>query len=136
MIETYLSLFLDTFLASLVLPVKSEMVLPAMLIFNAYDKYLVLAVALAGSVIALLINWQIGKFFSFIKRMDMFADKEEEIIKIENFWNKYVIWFLPVATFFGAIGPILCLFSGFFRVRFWYLLPLIICGRAIYYLTF
>ena len=137
MIQTYFFLFIDSLRASLVFPIKSELTLPAMLIFEAYDKYLIFAVALIASIVGLIINWQIGKFlFGVIKKLSAFDDNQSDLPKLENFWNKYLIWLMPVIVFFSAIGPVFCLFCGFFRVRFWYLLPLILCGRLIYYLTF
>lgn len=132
MFETYLFLFVDSLFASLVLPIRHEMVYPAMIIFGGYDKFQVTLIALTSSVIGLTLNYQIGKLLIFIKKSDFFAKNTKDLNRIEIVWNKYLIWLLPIFVL-GSMGPILTLFCGFFRTRFIYFLPLITIGRFLYY---
>ncbi len=136
MLETYSHLFIDSLFASLILPIRSEMMFHAMVIFDEFDSFLIFLTALLASITGLAINWRIGKALIFLKKSQAFKDKDKEIKKVETIWNKYVIWLLPIAVF-NSIGPVLCLFSGFFRTNIAYLIILTAIGKtAYYYLNF
>ena len=135
MFETYFFLFVDSFFASLILPIRSEMALKAMVIFGKYNQYLIFTVAVFASVIGLFINYFIGKYLAFIKRTNLFKDNQEQLTKITNFWNKYIIWFLPIAVF-NVFGTVISLFCGFFQTKIKYFLLMVLFGKIAYYAIF
>lgn len=134
MIETYLFLFFDSFSSSIILPIRSEMVFDAMIAFNNYNIYLVFLIAFCASILGLLINYVIGKLLTLLKKTEIFKGDQNNLLKIQNFWNKYLIWFLPIMAFY-SLGAIFCLFCGFFNSKLRYLIPLIALGRFAYYFT-
>jgi membrane protein YqaA with SNARE-associated domain len=132
MFETYFFLFIDSLFASLVIPIRSEMAFHAMTTFGGFDTYVIYFTAVFGSVLGLIITWKIGKYLTCIRSSQIFQDKEETFDNIQIFWNKYVIWILPIAVF-GSVGSVLCLFCGFFRTNVLHFVILVTIGRSIYY---
>lgn len=133
MIETYLLLLTDSFFAFLILPIKTDMVYEAMMVFTPHDKNLISIIALIGSFFALSCNYYLGKSLIFLKKSDFFKNSEESLSKVEKFWNKYLIWALPILAL-NSFGIIFSLFCGFFRSRPWLVFMLLFLGRAGFYL--
>ena len=135
MLENYIFLFVDSLFSSMILPLRSEMVYPAMVITENFNKYLITLIAILASITGLLINYLIGKYLNIIKKSKVFETNQEELGKCQNFWNKYIIWLLPLMVF-SSIGNVTSLFCGFFNTKFIYFLALITIGKVVYYTIF
>jgi len=128
----YLFLFFDSFAASLILPIRSEMAVYAMSIFGQYNSHLVFLITLSASVCGSLFGWFVGKKLQFLKRTKALINKNAEIKNAEKKWDKYVVWLLVFSPL-KIIGNPLSLLAGFFGTSFRKFFSLIFVSKSIYY---
>lgn len=128
----YGELFSDSFLAALILPIHNEMLFLAMSSFKNYNNYLIFFITLFASVAGSISSWWFGKKLALITKTKFFTKKQFPIKKLEEKWNKYVVWLLLLASV-KTVGNPLSLLSGFFATGIKKFIILIMIGKLIYY---
>jgi len=131
-IESYLFLFFDSFFSALILPPRSEMVAKAMVALRGYNSYLIFILALSASTLGSIINWWIGKYFTFLRHTEFFQKKQNEIANSEKKWHKYLVWIL-LFSWLDVIGAPFAVMAGFFKTKVKKFLLLILASKILYY---
>lgn len=130
--ESYLFLFFDSFFANFIFSFSSEMVVKLMLIFEGYNKNLVFALALFGSVCGSVANFFIGKYFKLLRKTEFLLRKQKEIKNAEEKWEKYLVWIL-FFSWFSFIGNAWALLAGFLNTGFKKFIILVFSGKLLFY---
>lgn len=131
--ESYFFLFCDSFFAALILPPRSEMVAQAMLALRSHNIYLIFILALSASVAGSLVNYWIGRYFTFLRQTDFFQTKQKEVANAEEKWRKFLVWIL-LLSWLEVIGAPFAMMAGFFKTEAKRFLFLIVTGKFFYYL--
>ena len=132
MLENYLYLSFDSLTAAIILPIRSESAIHAMIIFGNYNSLIIFTIALISSTLGSVINWQIGKSLISLRSTKLLKNYQKEIALAEINWDKYVVWMLLFSAL-KILGNPLSLLAGFLKTSFKKLLLLIILGKAVYY---
>ena len=128
----YLFLFFDSITSALILPIKSEIAIYAMLIFKKYNHHLIFIIALSASILGSVINWWLGKKLQILKRSAALKNKDAEIKNAQEKWNKYLIWLLLFSPL-KILGNPLSLLAGFLNTSLKKFLAIIFLSKFIYY---
>ena len=128
----YFLLFSDSLIAALILPVRSEAAIYAMVIFKQYNQHLIFFITLFASVLGSLINWWIGTKLQILKRTTALKNKATEIQNAEIKWDKYLVWLLLLSPL-KILGNPLSLLAGFLNTNFKKFLTIIFLSKFIYY---
>ncbi|MES2678204.1 MAG: VTT domain-containing protein [Pseudomonadota bacterium] len=128
----YVFLFFDSLIAALILPIRSEVAIYAMLIFKKYNQHLIFLIVLCASVLGSLINWFIGKKLQILKQSKALKNKAAEMQNAELKWNKYLVWLLIFSPL-KILGNPLSLLAGFLNTSFRKFLTIIFLSKFIYY---
>jgi membrane protein YqaA with SNARE-associated domain len=149
MIEKYLLLFFDCFFAGLIVPPKAAMILPAMIIFNNFNPYILFILALSGNILASIINFWLGGYFNFIKEkrskiLPKNSSKNHNLPKYslkkfcQNNFNqkiaKKILTFSLLFSFIPIIGNGFIFLAGFVKINFRLALISMLTGQFFYYL--
>ena len=122
----YLSLFLSSFLAATLLPAQSEAVLALQLASNKNELwYLIL--------IATLVNWYLGKFFTQYKEKKWFPIKANQLEKGERYYRKYGRFSL-LLSWVPIIGDPITLVAGILKEPLWSFLILVTIAKGLRYI--
>lgn len=128
----YLFLFFDSLTSALIPPIRSEVAVYAMLIFQKYNQHLIFIITLLASVLGSYINWWLGKKLQFLKRSPVFKNKAKEIKNAEEKWNKYIVFMLLFSAL-KILGNPLSLLAGFLNTKLKKFLLLVFIGKFCYY---
>lgn len=132
--EAYYFLLFDSVLAELILPLQTQLVYPAMVIFGGYNIPVIFMIAIFGSMVGAVGNWYIGRLAN--TAMNKYAapkpEKEQLLGKISHFIYKWRILFALGCGFFPVIGGLLSLIFGFFSIRVIYFLAFFTIAKAAY----
>lgn len=133
-LEAYLYLGSDVFLSNLIiLPLKSEMVLTAMLIFGGYEKYLIIIIATLAASLANLGNLYMGKFAALCFRYEE-NNLKPNIKKITQNIKQHSFW-LVFFSFIPLVGIPLIVLYGFIEQRFKFVFLVSLMGHFFYYIS-
>ena len=126
----YLGLFLICFLAATILPFTSEGVL-ILFLAASYDPLICLIVATTGNSLGGLTNYGLGMLGkpSALKKIYKNPGRYTRMV---NAVDKYGYW-LGLLSWVPFIGDPLTIALGFFRVRFFPFLLLMIIGKFLRY---
>jgi membrane protein YqaA with SNARE-associated domain len=128
----YLFLFFDSLTAAIILPIRNEMAIYALLVFQKQNPHLIFIVALLASTLGSSINWWIGKKLQAFKKTAALKNKKEEINDAEKKWDKYLVWMLLLAPLKIIVNP-LSVLAGFLNTDFKKFLIIIFASKFIYY---
>ncbi len=128
----YLFLFFDSLTAALILPVRSEMAIHALVVFQGSNPHIIFITALFASIVGSSINWWIGKKLRFLKQSEALKHKAKEMKNAEEKWDKYLVWMLIFSPL-KILGNPLSLLAGFLNTSFKKFLAIIFAGKFIYY---
>ncbi len=131
--ESYFFLFCDSLFSALILPPRSEMVVKLMLTLGGRNIYAVFLLALSASVLGSLINYWVGRYFTFLRATEFFKNKAAEIANSEKKWEKFLVWIL-LFSWLDVIGAAFAVMAGFFRTDVKKFLFLVLVGKFFYYL--
>lgn len=132
--EIYIELALDSFLAALIFPFHGEFILRAVLAFDEYNKNLLFTIAFCASILGHITNYVIGGLLNkLVEKEPWFHGKiKERYSKISSFLSGYPVCML-IFSGVSIAGSFLTLFAGFFRIRFYLVLIMIVLAKIIYY---
>ncbi|MFM2483863.1 YqaA family protein [Celerinatantimonas yamalensis] len=129
----YLILFSSSFLAATILPFYSEVILYAML---TQGDHIVLLVAIAslGNTLGSVVNWYLGKFILRFKGKRWFYFKDQQIERMQYWFQRYGQWCLLFA-WLPIGGDALTLVAGIMKVRLSIFLILVGIGKSVRYIA-
>ena len=125
----YLSLFVISFLAGIILPFSSELTLVGLIATSNYDNLLLLIVASFGNVLGSVVNWTLGFYSINLTAKKWFPFKRRQIESSSKWFDKFGKWSLLFA-WVPIIGDPLTLAAGLLRVRFLEFLILVSIGKV------
>lgn len=128
--ESYFLLFTDSLVSSLILPIYKGFVFEAMLCFRQYhNQLLMLLFGTLGASFGGVINWYLGKITISIRKSYRKLDNEyimPEIIKNLLFLAVLLFSWAP------AVGSVVQVLSGYFRLKLYIFIQLIIISNFLY----
>lgn len=133
LLEAYLFLFFDSIKATLIFVPNTEMVYNAMQIFTGYNKYYMICIASFGAVVGGGGNYVFGRALYFLKQKIKGYKDSKKFIYLSEYVDNRLFWFLLLSGV-PLIGVLLTTFAGFFRVRFYKLVLIILISRFVYYI--
>lgn len=124
-------LFASSVLASTLLPGGSELTLTALALGGEFDHWTILWVATLGNTLGGLSNWVIGYWVS--RRYPLQGSKQADRHPVAWRWvQRYGVWTL-LLSWLPVIGDPLVLLAGWLRMRFRYVVPLVLLGKGLRY---
>ncbi|MFM2481658.1 YqaA family protein [Celerinatantimonas sp. YJH-8] len=129
---SYIVLFSASFLAATILPFYSEVVLYA-LIQKGHPSWLLVVIATIGNTLGSVVNWYLGKYLLRFKHRRWFYFKDQQIIKMQYWFQRYGQWSLLFA-WLPIGGDVLTLIAGIMKVRLSIFLLLVGLGKSIRYI--
>jgi len=124
------ALFVSAFLAATLLPGGSEAVLALLAVRDAYDPWLLLAVASAGNTLGGMSTWAVGRFFGWWFPASRFTHpKYNRPLRWLRQWGSPAL----LLSWVPVVGDSLCLVSGWLRVPWFAALVWIAIGKAVRY---
>jgi len=130
--ETYIALFLVSFLAATIVPLGSEWLLASMIIAGNSLPATV-AVASSGNYLGSVTTYLIGIFGGLYLMRNILKIDEEKESRAKNFYKKYGSWTL-LLSWLPVIGDAFCLVGGMAKVNFIKFSLLVFSGKAARYL--
>lgn len=128
----YCFVFLISFLSATILPLGSE----GALLYYASDTSLSVFWlwfwASIGNTLGSLTNWLLGLYLLRYEGRKWFPVSVETRQKAERFFNRYGVFSL-LFTWLPVVGDGIALISGILRISLWYVLPLVLVGKAVRY---
>ncbi|MEH0831385.1 DedA family protein [Anaplasma bovis] len=118
-LEVYLLLLTDSFVASLILPLNKVSVFTAMCYFGTYSLPLSVVTASLGASLGSYINWFLGKLV-YQARIEYQSRARGLTQTGKNFSNKFVAALLILAissSWIYLVGAIINVLCGYFRLR-------------------
>ncbi|MBU2708995.1 DedA family protein [Zooshikella marina] len=129
----YLSLFASSFLAATILPFYSEVLLYALL-QTGEPAWLLIVVASIGNTLGAVVNWYLGRYLLHFKDRRWFYFKDEQIERMQYWFQRYGIWSLLLA-WMPMGGDVLTLIAGIMKVRLGIFLTLVAIGKTARYIA-
>ncbi|XVN42799.1 MAG: DedA family protein [Candidatus Rickettsia vulgarisii] len=132
-LEAYLVLFIDSVLGNLAINLDNEIIIHSMLIFNNYSSILIVIIATIASLIAVGINYSLGRILLKVFYRFKTEKFEEKYQLFSQFFAKYYIWivFLIILPFWGKFIPVML---GFFKIDFLRILSIIAVIKLCYHI--
>lgn len=130
---SYLVLFFSSFLAATILPFYSEVVLFA-LVRQGYPVVWLIVIASVGNTLGALVNWYLGRFLLQYRDRRWFYFKEEQVAKMQYWFQRYGVWSLLFA-WLPLGGDTLTFIAGIMKVRIGLFLFLVGAGKLLRYIA-
>lgn len=126
--ESYLSLFIISFLAATVIPLGSEWLLASMVIAGSSLPFTI-AIASSGNYLGATTTYLIGIFGgAYLIRKVLRIDPEKEE-KAKGLYEKYGSWSL-LFSWLPVVGDPLCLIGGMMKIGFLRFSLLVLTGKV------
>jgi len=115
------------FLAAIILPISSEIVLSTLLLMGE-NKWLLIFVATIGNVLGSIVNYILGRWSARFVLHRCFHISELQTEKAGYYFNRYGKWSL-LFSWLPIIGDPLTLIAGMLKVNFYLFLLLVTIGK-------
>ena len=133
LVEAYLFLFFDSVMSTLLFVPNTEMVYKAMQIFPGYNHVYMAIVASFGAVFGGSVNYLLGGILHSLKQRVNHYEDSERFKHLSRHIDRKWFWFLCLSLL-PIIGVLLTTAAGFFRVRFFKLVFVVLGTRFFYYM--
>jgi membrane protein YqaA with SNARE-associated domain len=134
-LEIYLLLFTDSLVSNLAFNASSEIAIGAMRTFGLYNPYMIIATAGSAYLIAIIINYFLGKIC-----YNILSNKEEEksapYLRIEKLRESRYIFVFILLSAIPFFGKFIILFTGFCRIKLSRVISYGMVAKIIYYSYF
>ncbi len=128
--ELYKQILLEHFGQAMFLPVGSSVTYDAMYWMGQGDMQYATVFAMIGAALGCTVNWMFGQILAFIRLQNNRFFSDERYGKISTYVRRFGIVLLPF--YWVPMGGLLIVAAGFFGVRWWIMLPLVIAGGIIH----
>ena len=129
MTEFLQDILMEAACSSLAVPPCKSMTVEAMWLFGNYPMTLPLCVAAFGVLVGCMFSYGAGVL------LDVLRQKHQETINIQHYdaARPYVLRFISPLMLIYWVGPFtaVSLVLGFFRMRWWAVALLVLCGAAL-----
>lgn len=130
--ENYFLLFTDSLVSSLVLPIHQGFVFNTMLYFRSYyTPLLILFFGVLGSSLGGIVNWYLGRITISIRKSYHKLENEYTMPKVTK---NLLIFATLLLSWVPALGSVIQILSGYFKLNLYILAPLIILSNFFYLL--
>lgn len=130
--ENYFLLFTDSLVSSLILPIHQGFVFNTMLYFRSYyTPLLMLFFGVLGSSLGGIVNWYLGRITISIRKSYHKSGNEYTMPKITK---NLLIFATLLLAWVPALGSVIQILSGYFKLNLYILAPLIILSNFFYLL--
>ncbi|WP_320109918.1 DedA family protein [Wolbachia endosymbiont of Rhagoletis indifferens] len=130
--ENYFLLFTDSLVSSLVLPIHQGFVFNTMLYFRSYyTPLLMLFFGVLGSSLGGIVNWYLGRITISIRKS---YHKLENGYTMPKVTKNLLIFATLLLSWVPALGSVIQILSGYFKLNLYILAPLIILSNFFYLL--
>lgn len=130
--ENYFLLFTDSLVSSLVLPIHQGFVFNTMLYFKSYyTPLLMLFFGVLGSSLGGIVNWYLGRITISIRKSYHKLENEYTMPKVTK---NLLIFATLLLSWVPALGSVIQILSGYFKLNLYILAPLIILSNFFYLL--
>ncbi|WP_353270138.1 DedA family protein [Wolbachia endosymbiont (group A) of Myopa testacea] len=130
--ENYFLLFTDSLVSSLVLPIHQGFVFNTMLYFRSYyTPLLMLFFGVLGSSLGGIVNWYLGRITISIRKSYHKLENEYTMPKVTK---NLLIFATLLLSWVPALGSVIQILSGYFKLNLYILAPLIILSSFFYLL--
>ena len=114
----YVGLFIIAFGAATILPLQSELVVVSLLLDGNNPWEIVVLVASLGNILGSLVNWLVGRSFSYCQNRRWFPINPKSMIRAEGWYHRYgraslLLSWVPI------IGDPLTVAAGVLREPLW-----------------
>lgn len=131
-VEAYLFLFFDSMMATLAFVPNTEMVYKAMQIFPGYSTIYMAIVASCGAMLGGSVNYVFGGILHALKQRVNNCEDSRQFKQLSKYSDLRLFWLL-LLSFLPVIGVLLTIAAGFFRIRFFKLVFVVLVTRLFYY---
>lgn len=131
-VEAYLFLFFDSVMATLAFVPNTEMVYKAMQVFPGYSRVCMVVVASFGAILGGSVNYVFGGILHALKQRVNSYEDSNQFKQLSKYADIRLFWLL-LLSFLPVIGVLLTIAAGFFRIRFFKLVFLVLVIRLFYY---
>lgn len=130
----YWGIFLISFLAATIIPFSSDVVLAAMILSATWDPYLTVLFASIGNWLGGMTNYLLGYLGKWIWLERYFRVNKEKVRGFKRWVDRWgsVLAFI---SWFPAIGDILAIALGLFKVSWWRVSVFMFIGKAARYVA-
>jgi len=132
-VDAYLFLFFDSFIAMLIMVSNSHMAFKVMMEMGGYHNLTLLFIALLGDVLGGISNYFIGYIISYVQHNIRDKKPSAKLKSLTSYVQKK-LFLLALFSFVPLVGVLLTTSSGFFRVNLKKFIPVLALGRVVYYL--
>ncbi len=132
-VEAYLFLFFDSVMATLAFVPNTEMVYKAMQVFPGYNRVYMIVVASFGAVFGGSVNYIFGGVLHALKQRVNHYEDSEQFKHLSKYVDHRLFWLL-LLSILPVIGVLLTIAAGFFRIRF-YKMVFVVLGIRLFYYT-
>ncbi|NEV49926.1 DedA family protein [Wolbachia pipientis] len=130
--ESYFLLFTDSLVSSLILPIHQGFVFNTMLYFRSYyTPLLMLFFGVLGSSLGGIVNWYLGRITISIRKSYHKLENEYTMPKVTK---NLLIFATLLLSWVPALGSVIQILSGYFKLNLYTLAPLIILSNFFYLL--
>ncbi len=118
--ELHILFFLGglSILSATAVPAQASLVMFALMATGKYTAWKLLAVACAGTVLGVAINWGLGHYLSLFETKSWFPIKKEYLQKAQELFAKHGRITLLLAGVPGIGDPVM-LIAGASKINFW-----------------
>jgi membrane protein YqaA with SNARE-associated domain len=129
--DSYLSLFLVSFLAATLFPAGSEILLLG-LASAGHDPRMLWLWATLGNTLGSMVNYGLGRYLLHFQDRRWFPVKPEALAKTQQWFQRYGTWSL-LLSWAPIFGDALTLAAGVMRVKFVWFVILVVTGKGVRY---
>lgn len=112
-IEAYIFLFFDSLMSSIIFPIQTNLVFPAMMFFEGYNTSIIIIIATIGAMTGAMLNFGLGRL---IVTTSKFKPEGKRAIQFFNFCHnqgRYILLF----SWFPVLGSVLTVVTGAAKMR-------------------
>ncbi len=129
MTASLITLFLNAFIASTILPAASEFLLWGIIAGNPAMLWPAIAVAGAGNTVGAVVNWALGRFLSRYSERKWYPLKPRQQGRASAWFQRFGLWSLLFA-WLPVVGDPLTVVAGVLRVQLPIFVLLVAVGKT------
>jgi len=132
-LETYLTLFMSSFLAATLFPAQSEAFLAALILHEPSSVTYFVVIASVGNVLGACINWSLGRFCSHSVERRIFR-RSRKMARFFGWYSRYG-WITLFGSWMPIIGDPLTLCAGIMREPLWRFVIVVTFAKSARYVS-